>query len=235
MKTILERASNRGHSHINWADIFYSFSYRNYKDPQRSHFGALEFLNDYTIAIGKSYRIEMDPNMIVVTLPLKGDMHHSDSYGHTENIHWGQVQIINTGTRIVSSEYANHSEHHLLEFLQMGIRPKQMDIPAKQGAFNYQQLMKKHTFATIIAPDNSAPVQIEQDVWLFIGEFCQNDSISYLSKKPNNGIYVMVLSGGTQIGEYELETDDSLAITDTNHIDFKFTKNSTVLLVEVPL
>lgn len=235
MKTILERASERGHSHIDWADIFYSFSYGHYKNPERPHFGALEFLNDYTIAIGKSYRIEMGQNIILVTLPLKGSLHHSDSYGHTDMVRWGQVQIMNTGTGTVASEYENHSEHHQLEFLQIGIRPKQMDTEPNHGVFEYLNVMQEHSFATIIAPDNSAPAQIGQNAWLSIGEFHHGDTVSYQRKAPGNGIYVAVLGGAVQIGEYELDTDDSLSITDTDHIDFSFTKNSTVLLIEVPL
>lgn len=235
MKTIIERATQRGHSHIDWMDAYYSFSYENYQNPNRAKFGALHLLNDYTIAIEKSIRIKNDQNIILVTLPLKGSLHHADSYGHEDMVRWGEAQIMNTGTGTVSSEYTNKSGHHVVEFIQIGLTPEQMDTAPSHKVITYLDDLKEHNFIPIIAPDDTAPGKIGQNAWISIGEFHHGDEAEYILHKAGNGVFVMLLGGSMEIANNLLETKDSVAITETDKVNFTFTKNSTVLLIEVPM
>ena len=52
MKTILHKASERGHASNGWLDSYHSFSFAGFHDPEKVHFGALRVLNDDTVKAG---------------------------------------------------------------------------------------------------------------------------------------------------------------------------------------
>lgn len=49
MKTVIDRANTRGHADYGWLNTWHTFSFADYYNPQRIHFGALRVLNDDTV------------------------------------------------------------------------------------------------------------------------------------------------------------------------------------------
>ena len=41
MKTVIDRANTRGHADYGWLNTWHTFSFADYYNPQRIHFGAL--------------------------------------------------------------------------------------------------------------------------------------------------------------------------------------------------
>jgi redox-sensitive bicupin YhaK (pirin superfamily) len=52
MKTILHKADSRGNAKHGWLESNHTFSFANYYNPERVHFGALRVLNDDHVAPG---------------------------------------------------------------------------------------------------------------------------------------------------------------------------------------
>ena len=50
MNSVLHKANTRGHANHGWLQANHSFSFANYYNPERMHFGVLRVLNDDTIA-----------------------------------------------------------------------------------------------------------------------------------------------------------------------------------------
>lgn len=50
MKTIIDRATSRGYFNHGWLKTYHTFSFANYYNPRRIHFGALRVLNDDRIS-----------------------------------------------------------------------------------------------------------------------------------------------------------------------------------------
>ena len=46
MNTVLHKADTRGHANHGWLDTYHTFSFANYRNPDRMHFGVLRVLND---------------------------------------------------------------------------------------------------------------------------------------------------------------------------------------------
>jgi hypothetical protein len=46
MKTELHTAASRGHVKFDWLDTYHYFSFGQYNNPARVHFGALRVIND---------------------------------------------------------------------------------------------------------------------------------------------------------------------------------------------
>lgn len=71
MKTIIDRATSRGYFNHGWLKTYHTFSFANYYNPRRIHFGALRVLNDDRISPGEGFDMHPHKNMEVVSIPLK--------------------------------------------------------------------------------------------------------------------------------------------------------------------
>ncbi|MCX6308453.1 MAG: pirin family protein, partial [Bacteroidia bacterium] len=71
MKTILHTANSRGHANHGWLDTHYTFSFSNYYNPDRIHFGLLRVLNDDLVAAGGGFGMHPHDNMEIISIPLQ--------------------------------------------------------------------------------------------------------------------------------------------------------------------
>ena len=104
MKTILHKADTRGHAEHGWLNSYHSFSFADYHNSDRVHFGALRVLNDDTVKQGMGFGKHPHDNMEIVSIPLSGDLHHKDSTGRDKIIREHDVQIMSAGSGIAHSE-----------------------------------------------------------------------------------------------------------------------------------
>jgi hypothetical protein len=68
--SILIKADSRGHADHGWLKANHSFSFANYYNPERMHFGVLRVLNDDFIAPGMGFGTHPHENMEIITIPL---------------------------------------------------------------------------------------------------------------------------------------------------------------------
>ncbi len=73
MKIILQKVENRGYAIHGWLDSYHSFSFANYYDPAKVHFGAIRVFNDDTVKPGFGFPSHPHENMEIVSIPLFGD------------------------------------------------------------------------------------------------------------------------------------------------------------------
>lgn len=70
MEKVIHRAATRGYFDHGWLQTFHTFSFADYYNPQRIHFGALRVLNDDTVAGGEGFGSHPHDNMEIVSIPL---------------------------------------------------------------------------------------------------------------------------------------------------------------------
>ena len=104
MNTILYPAKERGHVNLGWLDSFHSFSFGNFYDPKKVHFGALRVVNDDSIAGGGGFGTHPHDNMEIISIPTSGDLEHADNMGNKQVIRQGDVQAMSAGTGIQHGE-----------------------------------------------------------------------------------------------------------------------------------
>lgn len=140
MKTTLHKSDTRGHSNHGWLDSHHTFSFANYYNPERMHFGNLRVLNDDVVAPGMGFGKHPHDNMEIISIPLKGSLSHEDSMGIKETIKENEVQVMSAGTGIFHSEF-NNSKNESVNFLQLWIIPEKKNIKPtyNQHAFDINE------------------------------------------------------------------------------------------------
>jgi len=220
--TVLHKSDTRGHANHGWLDSHHTFSFANYYNPERMHFGVLRVLNDDQVEAGMGFGTHPHDNMEIISIPLEGDLEHKDSMGNVAVIKKGDIQVMSAGTGIQHSEY-NRNKDRLTKFLQIWIT-----LDAKD---------RHNKLQLIVSPNaDDAGVWIHQDAWFSMGTFDKGFSTDYEIKKKGNGVYVFVLKGDITIDGQTLNERDGLGIWNTDKI--RITANSPdaeLLLMDVPM
>lgn len=236
MKTILYRSETRGYQNHGWLEAKHTFSFANYYDPNRIHFGVLRVLNDDIIEGGMGFGTHAHDNMEIITIPLKGTLKHQDSLGHGGLIKAGDVQVMSAGTGIKHSEY-NGEQDNEVNLFQIWVFPNKKNITPRYQQKTLDFLNNKNMLHEIVTPKpTDHALWIYQDAWFSIGSFDKNKSYSYNLKSKDNGVFAMVINGSFNIEGIELKSRDGLGISETDQINLKSLANdSYILLMEVPM
>lgn len=234
MKTISHAADRRGHVSFGWLDSHHSFSFGNYYDPEKVHFGMLRVLNDDVITGGSGFGTHPHDNMEIVSIPLSGAIEHKDSTGTHAVINEGDVQIMSAGTGIRHSEY-NHFKDKTTNFLQIWVIPKKRNIEPRYDQKTFDPAQRVNRFQTVVAPDDESAVWINQDAWFSLGHLTAGFSTSYTVKKPGNGVYAFVIDGSVTINGQTLFKRDALGIWDVDILEIEAGTDAELLLIEVPM
>ncbi|MCS6991156.1 MAG: pirin family protein [Chitinophagales bacterium] len=226
-------AASRGHRNFGWLQAHYSFSFGEYFDPQRLHFGALHVLNDDTIAPGTGFGMHPHRNMEIITIPLEGHLLHRDSMGHQAVISAGQVQVMSAGTGIFHSEY-NASNEHPLKLLQIWIVPQHLQVAPRYDMTSLPHL--KDQWITIVGPQhNGGLLWIHQQAWLSLATLNAGTSLTYSLHQPDYGMYLFLIDGKTDVLQFSLNPRDALKCKQTTELSVLAKEPSRLLLIEVPL
>lgn len=234
--TILHKAQSRGDADHGWLHSRHSFSFANYFDPQRTHFGVLRVLNDDQVAAGMGFGTHPHDNMEIISIPLEGDLEHKDSMGNVAVIKNGDVQAMSAGTGITHSEY-NRNKDKPVKFLQIWVFPNKKNVKPRYDQITLNLNDRHNRFQQIVSPNaGENGVWIHQDAWFNLGRFDKGVSSEYKIKKPEDGVYAFVIKGDVTIDGKPLNERDGLGIWDTDKISVKAdSQDAEVLLMEVPM
>jgi quercetin 2,3-dioxygenase len=235
METLLYPANERGHVNLGWLDSYHSFSFGQYHDPKKVHFGALRVVNDDNIAGGGGFGTHPHDNMEIVTIPLEGKLAHKDSTGNEGVISKGDVQIMSAGTGIRHSEY-NASSTNDAKLLQIWVFSKIKNIKPVYGQKTFDVKDRKNKWQVVVSPDQTdQALNINQDARFSLSQLDEGQTVSYETRFKESGIYIFVIEGEVKIGIQDLKKRDAVGLSGTDKVEIKASKNAEILAVEVPL
>jgi redox-sensitive bicupin YhaK (pirin superfamily) len=241
MTNIFHPAPERGHVDFGWLDSHHSFSFGNWYNGEKVHFGALRVLNDDVVKGGNGFDSQPHENMEIISIPLKGTLAHKDSTGIEGILSAGDVQIMSVPERsegyggILNSWY-NASHFDPVNFLQIWIFPKQLSIRPRHEKRSFDPADRINRWQTVVSshPADSG-LYIYQDARLALTRLDAGRDLDYANAFEGNGVYVFVLTGQVEIGATTLSERDGLGITGTGQFTVRALADSELLAIEVPM
>ncbi|MUU77252.1 pirin family protein [Winogradskyella endarachnes] len=238
MKKLIHKAQSRGFADHGWLQANHSFSFANWYNPHRLHFGALRVLNDDVIAPNMGFGTHPHDNMEIITIPLQGILKHSDNMNHNrQTVVPSEVQVMSAGTGIQHSEINGSLNEHLKLF-QIWIIPNKRNVTPsyQQKVFNEgDRKGRLQTLVTSYEDTDSESLKIHQDVKLSRIDLVEGESFNYVLKTEKHGVYVMSISGKCEVEGEILETRDAIGLSELDAFKIISKTNCELLFIEVPM
>ena len=231
MIDIRPRADLGGAQH-GWLDTRYHFSFADYHDPARMHWGHLRVWNDDSIAPHSGFPTHAHRDMEIITYVRKGAITHEDSLGNRGRTEAGDVQVMSAGTGIAHSEY--NLEDETTELFQIWIYPDQSGLPPSWGTRPFPAGERAGHFITLasgMAEDGDA-LPIRADARLAAATLSAGQVAEY-EIAPDRKVYLVAASGRIEIDGQSANAGDGVAVRDEARLRIKALEDSEVVLVDV--
>jgi len=232
MIKLIDKANSRGHFNHGWLDTNHTFSFADYYNPERIHFGVLRVINDDTIKPNEGFPLHPHQDMEIVSIPIKGYIRHGDSINNSEVITRGQIQVMSAGKGIRHLEY-NDSKTEDLNLLQIWIFPKTKGTEPRYNNYDIKDLVKQNDISLILSPSSEA--YLNQDAWISLANLDKSVNNTYNLYGKNTGVYIFVIEGKLEIEGEILSRRDGIGITDVSSFDVKALENTEAVFFEVAM
>ncbi len=223
------RSESRGGADHGWLKAKHTFSFAEYYDPERVHFGDLRVINEDRIAPGQGFGTHPHKDMEIVTYIIEGAIEHKDSMGNGTVIRAGEVQRMTAGTGVLHSEF-NHSSDSELHLLQIWIIPEAKDLQPGYEQILFDRESKLNRLRLIGSRDGrDGSMTIHQDVDLYASVLEKGEDVA-LDHVANRRIFVQVVSGDIVVNNEELSAGDGAAIAEADTVRISATSDAEFLL-----
>ena len=222
-------SESRGSADHGWLKAKHTFSFADYYDPARVHFGTLRVINEDRIAPGQGFGTHPHRDMEIVTYIINGAIEHKDSMGNGTVIQAGEVQRMTAGTGVLHSEF-NHSQEEELHLLQIWIFPEEKNLEPgyEQKLFSREQ---KHNRLCLVGSRDGrdGSLTIHQDVDLYASVIDAGESVS-LAEIEGRRVFVQVVSGVLEVNGERLAAGDGMKIENESSVRLEALDSGEFLL-----
>lgn len=235
MNKVLHRSETRGRADHGWLQSRHTFSFADYHDPERVHFGRLRVVNDDVVAPARGFGTHPHRDMEIVSVPLSGTLRHRDSMGNVHVIRAGEVQVMSAGSGVTHSEY-NDSDSEPVNFLQIWVMPKLRGSAPRYGQRAFDPAQRRNRLQFVVAPDGAGDaLSLNQDAWFALADIDAGAALSYPLHGSGNGVYLFVIEGEVDAAGERLSKRDGMGVSGVDAVDIASVTASTVLVMEVPM
>ena len=235
MKTLLFKAADRGSADYGWLKPNYYFSFAQYHDAAKVHFGLLRVLNDDYIGGGGAFPTHPHDNMEIITIPFTGALKHKDSTGGEGVIQAGDIQIMSAGTGVQHSE-ANASATEPVTLFQVWIFPKERNIKPRYDQKTFDVNERANKWQTVVSPiETDNALWINQDARFSLTNLEARKEITYTNGFANNGVFLVVINGTVEVNGQQLNKRDALGISESESFTITASADAELLAIEIPM
>lgn len=230
---MIERRSlgSLGGGNHGWLDTKHHFSFADYNDPGRDHWGNLRVWNDDTIAAGTGFPPHPHANMEIITYVREGAITHQDNMGNRGRTEAGDVQVMSAGTGIRHAEYNMESE--ATRIFQIWIIPNKFGEGPAWGAKPFPKGDRTGKFVALasgFANDNEA-LPIRADARVSGATLKAGETAEYVLGAGRYG-YLVPATGSVEVNGVTLQARDGAAIRDEAVLRVTALEDAELVLVD---
>jgi hypothetical protein len=208
-------ADTRGSADHGWLHAKHTFSFADYQNPARVHFGPLRVINEDRIAPGQGFATHPHKDMEIVTYIISGAIEHKDSMGNGTVISAGEVQRMTAGTGVQHSEF-NHSQNNELHLLQIWLFPEEKGLVPGYEQIEFTREDKLNQLTLVGSRDGrDGSVTIHQKVDLYASVLEAGTELTH-AMNDTHKVFVQVISGDLTINGQALAAGDGVQIKNEN-------------------
>lgn len=214
-------ADQRSCSQMDWFRSFHTFNFGSYFHENKKPFGALQLLNDDTLAAGKSLKMAVESNIEVIILPLVGGFEYKNNMGQGY-VETEQALYIALETGM-TYEIINPYETELINFLQIWIKHEGISPFISKNetlSFNFNN---KNQLLSIHHP-------LSKNAF-FIGKYEGRAEDEYILKNSSNSVFVFIIEGAFEVANRLLEIRDGIALSNIETVEFEALSNDAIILL----
>jgi redox-sensitive bicupin YhaK (pirin superfamily) len=218
------RSDTRGHADHGWLKARHTFSFADYYDAERVHFGPLRVINEDRIAPQSGFDTHPHRDMEIITV-----IEHKDSMGNGTQISAGEVQRMTAGTGVLHSEF-NRSADQELHLLQIWILPEKNALEPGYEQTLFAREDKLNQLRLVASRDGrEGSLTIHQDVDLYASVLQAGEEIS-LGEERERRFFIQVVAGELIINGVELFAGDGAMLDDEKTLTFAARRDAEFLV-----
>ncbi len=214
-----------------WLKAKHHFSFANYYDPARVHWGALRVWNDDTISPNTGFPPHPHSDMEIITYVRKGAITHKDNLGNTGRTEAGDVQVMSAGAGVVHSEY--NREPQDTQIFQIWIEPDRRGGAPAWGARPFPKDDRAGRFVVLASGDSgdAEALPIRTDARVLGATLKAGQVVDYPLGARRHG-YLVPAVGAVEVDGLRVGPRDGAAIRGVDTLRVKALEDAEIVLVD---
>ena len=218
-----------GYANFDWLEARHHFSFGQYVNPNKPHFGDLLVINDDIIQPQTGFAPHGHQDMEIITYVRRGAITHEDSRGNKGRTVAGDVQVMSAGTGIQHSEY--NFEDEATNLFQIWITPDENGLTPRWDSAEFPHQPITDSLPLLVSGDGQAPLQINNKAAKIYAGTLQDGQ--ELTHKISGKAYILVSEGQLNIAGIDAVRGDAVTVEQQATVALTASGDSEVLIIEV--
>ncbi|MEP7349178.1 MAG: pirin family protein [Sphingorhabdus sp.] len=219
-----------GNANHGWLNANHHFSFANYYDPSRMHWGAIRVWNDDEIAAQSGFPPHAHDNMEIITYVREGAITHKDSMGNVGRTEAGDVQVMSAGTGVTHSEY--NLEDGPCRLFQIWIMPREHGVAPGWDQRQFPKADRSSAFNVLASGyGDDGALSINADARVLGATVGAGESVRYDLADGHFG-YLVAATGRIRVDGIEYAARDGIAISGGGTLDIQAIEDAELVMVD---
>jgi redox-sensitive bicupin YhaK (pirin superfamily) len=220
-----------GGGHHGWLDTRHHFSFADYRDPARVHWGSLRVWNDDEIAPDTGFDPHPHQDMEIITYVREGAITHQDSLGNSGRTVAGDVQVMSAGTGIRHAEY--NRETVPTRIFQIWIIPDRKGGAPSWDTRPFPKADRAGVFVTLASglPGDAEALPIRASARVLGATLKAGQQTEYRLGAGRHA-YLVPAAGSVEVNGVVAKAGDGLAIKDETVLHVSACEDAEIVLVD---
>jgi quercetin 2,3-dioxygenase len=207
-----------------------SFNFGPYQSGRRG-FGRLRVFGDEVFrGTGCGYNIHPHHNFIICAFVLEGQLTHINTVGNIDQLSPGDFYAFSAGSGGKHCEL--NLRHEDANILYVWMLPDQLLLPPSYSRGHFDATLQRNRLVTLIGNADGA-IRISQNVKISRLVSDRASDVVYRTSAPQNGVYVFVIDGTSNINDETLLRRDSMGVWGSGSIRLRTgVEDSDLLILE---